>query len=87
MQVEFKENAEIKQYTTFKIGGKVKGLYLPATQQEFVTLLNELENYIVLGNCSNVLFSSNGYSGNIILTTGMKNYEIRGNHIIASAGV
>ena len=87
MQVEFKENAEIKQYTTFKIGGNVKGLYLPANQQEFVSLLNELDNYIVLGNCSNVLFSSNGYSGNVILTSAMKNFEIRGTHIIASAGV
>ena len=49
--------------------------------------MNELDNFIVLGNCSNVLISSNGYSGNIILTTEMKFFDIRGTHVIAEAGV
>ena len=71
MQVEVRENFEIKNLTTFKIGGKIANLYLPATQAEFVQLLTELDDYIVLGNCSNVLVSSNGYSGNIIVTTHM----------------
>lgn len=87
MQVEVRENYEIKNHTTFKIGGRVNKVYFPKNQQEFISLLNELKDFIVLGNCSNVLFSSNGYSGNVILTTEMKFYDIRGTHVIAECGV
>ena len=87
MQIECRENCDIKQMTTFKIGGKVSKIYLPQNQQEFVYLLNTLDDFIVLGSCSNVLISSEGYKGNIILTTKMKNIYIRGNHVIAECGV
>jgi len=87
LQIECRENCDIKQMTTFKIGGKVNKIYLPQNQQEFVYLLNTLKDYLVLGNCSNVLISSNGYNGNIILTTKMKNFSVRGSHIIAECGV
>ncbi len=87
MQVEFKENYDIKKHTTFKIGGKVNRVYFPKTQQELVFLLKDLKDYIILGNCSNVLISSNGYKGNIILTTEMRHYEINGTRVIADCGV
>lgn len=87
MQIECREDFEIKNLTTFKIGGRVKRLYLPKTQQEFVKLLTDLDDYIVLGNCSNVLISSNGYNGNIILTTQMKEFFINGTFVAASCGV
>ncbi len=87
MQVEFKENYEIKNHTSFKIGGKVKKAWFPKTQQELVFLLKELKDYILLGNCSNILFSSNGYDGNVILTTQMKTFFINGTTVIADCGV
>lgn len=87
MQVECKENCEIKNYTTFKVGGVVSKIYLPKNQQELVFLLRELDEYILLGNCSNILFSSNGYKGNVILTTQMKFFDIRGTHVVAECGV
>lgn len=87
MQIEFKENYEIKNLTTFKIGGVVKKVWFPKTQQELVFLLRELKNYILLGNCSNILFSSNGYNGDVILTSQMRYYEINGTRIIADCGV
>lgn len=87
MQIEYKEDFEIKNLTTFKIGGKINKLYFPKTQSEFVQLLTELDDYIVLGNCSNVLISSNGYNGNIILTTKMQEVFINGNFVAASCGV
>ena len=87
MEIELRENFEIKNLTTFKIGGKISKLYLPKTQSEFVQLLTELDDYLVLGNCSNVLVSSNGYRGNIILTTQMKNYFINGTFVAAACGV
>ena len=50
MQIEFKENYEIKNHTSFKIGGNVSRVWFPKNQQELVFLLKELENYILLGN-------------------------------------
>ena len=87
MQVEFKENYEIKKHTSYKIGGEVSKVWFPKTQEELVYLLNTLDNYILLGNCSNILFSSNGYNGNVILTTQMKHFEINGTRVIADCGV
>lgn len=85
--MQIKEDFEIKNLTTYKIGGKVKKVYFPETQEELSELLCELDEYIILGGCSNVLFSSNGYSGNLIYTTEMKNFEIRGNNVFAACGV
>ncbi|MBE7712083.1 MAG: UDP-N-acetylmuramate dehydrogenase [Cyanobacteria bacterium SIG31] len=87
MQVEFRENYEIKKHTTYKIGGMVSKVWFPKTQQELVFLLKDLKDYVLLGNCSNILFSSNGYKGNVILTTEMRHYEINGSRIIADCGV
>ena len=82
-----KENYEIKNLTTYKIGGKVDKVYFPETQSEFSELLRMPDDYIILGNSSNVLFSSNGYKGNIIVTTEFKQIEFRGTKIFASCGV
>lgn len=85
--MQVKEDFEIKNLTTYKIGGKVKKVYFPETLEECTALLRDLKDYIVLGSCSDVLFSSNGYSGNIIITTEMKKFEIRGTKLIAECGV
>lgn len=87
MQIEFKENYCIKKHTTFKIGGEVSKIWFPKNQQELVYLLKELKNYILLGNCSNILFSSKGYKGNVIMTNEMRHYEINGNRVFADCGV
>ena len=87
MQIEVRENYEIKNLTTFKVGGKVERLYMPKNQQELIYLLKNLDDYVLLGNCSNILFSSEGYKGNVILTTGLNYYDIRGNLVIAECGV
>ena len=82
-----KENFNIKNLTTYKIGGTVKAVYFPETQSEFTELLREHRNILVLGNCSNVLISSNGYNNEIIVTTELKQFEIRGTKVYVSAGV
>ena len=87
MQIECKENFDISRLTTFKVGGEIRKVYFPKNQQELIYLLNTLEEYIVLGNCSNVLVSSEGYNGNIILTSGMSDFSIRGTHVFAECGV
>jgi len=82
-----KEDFEIKNLTTYKIGGRVSKIYLPETQGEFTELLREHSECLVLGSCSNVLFSSNGYKGEIIITSELKQFEIRGTRVFTSAGV
>ena len=85
--MQIKENFEVKNLTTYKIGGKVRKAFFPESQSELAQILRELDDYLLLGNCSNVIFSSNGYDGNIIFTTNLKNFDIRGTKIYTDCGV
>lgn len=87
MVCEVKENYELKKHTTFKIGGCAKRAFFPTTTQEFTELLDTLENPIILGNCSNVLISSDGIEEDVILTTEMNSYEFSNNSLTALCGV
>lgn len=87
MEIELKENFDITNMTSFKVGGVVKQVYFPANQKEFVHLLQTTKNPIVLGSCSNIIFSSQGYDGVIISTAKMGNCTIRGTKIIVECGV
>lgn len=86
-EIEVKENFDITNMTTFKVGGIVKKIYFPANQQEFVFLLSKIKNPVILGGCSNIIFSSQGYDGEIISTIKMDTIQVRGTHIIAECGV
>lgn len=81
------QNFELKNYTTFKIGGQAKNLYFPENIDEFAQLLVDKENAIVLGGMSNVLVSSLGVEQDIISTKKLINYEINNTKIYAQAGV
>lgn len=87
MEIEVKENYEIKNLTTFKVGGNVKQIYFPANQQEFVYLLKTIKNPLILGGGSNVIFSSQGYDGVVISTIKMSQIFVRGTKIIVECGV
>ncbi len=86
-EIEARENFDISGMTTFKVGGLVKKVYFPANQQEFVVLLKNIKNPLILGACSNIIFSSQGYDGEVISTVKMDSIEVRGTHIIAACGV
>lgn len=87
MYIEVKEDFSIKNLTTFKIGGRVKKLYYPNNQQEFVYLLKTLNSPIILGNWSNVLISSTGIIGNVICTSKLNRIEVDETKITAECGV
>ena len=87
MEIEVKENYEIKNLTTFKVGGNVKQIYFPANQQEFVYLLKPIKNPLILGGGSNVIFSSQGYDGVVISTIKMSQIFVRGTKILVECGV
>ena len=81
------KNYELKRHTTFKIGGCAKKVWFPKTEDEFAYLLTTLESPVILGGCSNVLISSQGVDGDVIITTDLRSYEINGTVITAECGV
>ena len=83
---EIVENYELKNHSTFKIGGNAKRVFFPATTNEFVELLKELQNPIILGGCSNVLISSTGVNEDVIITTKLNTYKIENNRIYTTCG-
>ena len=85
--MQFFENYELKKHTTFKIGGKARKVWFPENVGEFCELLKTLKNPIILGNCSNVLISSQGVDSDVIITTSMKNFSVEKNIITAECGV
>ena len=84
--VEIFENYEIKNESTFRIGGKVKKVAFPSSVDELVELLQTDEYDTVLGNCSNVLFSSDFIDKNIIITKNVSSYYFDGNRLCVSCG-
>lgn len=87
MDYEVIENYELKTHTTFKIGGCAKRAFFPQTVEAFAQLLKELDNPVVLGGGSNVLISSEGIDGDVILTSKLNNFSIENNKIYAQCGV
>ena len=74
------ENANLKEYNTFKIGGTVKYLVEPDNSvdlRELIEYLNRKEiKYMIIGNGSNIIFSDNEYDGVLIKLSEMNTIEI-----------
>lgn len=87
MEINSENNFDIKNLTSFKIGGKIKKVYFPTNVEEFEQILDTNPNIRVFGNLSNTLISSDGYDGEIILTTRMTSVTIEGTRVRADAGV
>ena len=87
MTCEVIENYELKRHTSFKIGGCAKRAFFPVSTEEFEELLQNLENPLILGNCSNVLISSLGIENDVIITSKMDKFEVINNTITAQCGV
>jgi len=77
-------NEKMCNHSTFKIGGIAENVYFPESLEEFKSLFNE--EFIVIGNGSNILFSDDVIKTPIIITTKMNNFTIDGERIIAECG-
>jgi len=84
--VECKENFDVTNFTSFKIGGNIEKVYFPKSVDEFIEIVSTVENVKVYGNFSNTLVSSDGYDGAIIVTSKMDNFWIEDNRFYADAG-
>lgn len=80
-------NFDIKNLTSFKIGGQIARMYFPTSVEEFVEIKSKEPDALVAGNLSNILVSSDGYNGAVICTKKIDNISFSGNRVIAGAGV
>jgi len=87
VNIEVLHDVDLKEFSYFKIGGKVKNLFYPKNTEEFIYLLTTLEQPLIFGGFSNVLFSSKGVNQDLICTTKFDKFEINNTHVKSSAGV
>ena len=85
-----KENVSLKDYTTFKIGGKAKYFFVAKTKNEIIKAIKASKQlnlpFFILGGGSNVLFSDKEFEGLVIKIKNEK-LEIKNCIIDAEAGV
>lgn len=84
--MKIEKDYELKRHTTFQIGGKADIVYFPETEEEFEKVLTENPNALVLGNGSDVLISSEGIKGCVIITTSLTEFKIEGENVHSSCG-
>ncbi len=84
------ENRSLAPYCSMKTGGNAKYVVLPQSSQELIAAIRHYkdsgEKYIVVGNCSNLIFSDDGFDGAVILLTSMKGVSIDNGVITANCG-
>ncbi len=87
MSVEIRENFDITNLTSFKIGGEIKKVYFPKSIEEFVEIIELEFEAEVFGNFSNTLISSYGFDGAVIVTTEMTDVTVNENKVFAQCGI
>ncbi|MBQ3475304.1 MAG: UDP-N-acetylmuramate dehydrogenase [Bacilli bacterium] len=87
---DIKENEEMSKHTTYKVGGECSLFVTPSSIDNLICLLKKLKElnikYKILGNGSNVIFSSNKYDGVIINLCKINKVEIYGEKVYVEAG-
>ena len=88
---EVLQNADMRQYTTLKLGGTADWLAFPRSAAEIAELFAEAGAaglpVTVIGHGSNVLVQDGGIRGLVIrIDKNMKNIRREGNHLTAAAG-
>ena len=84
------ENPLMKDYTTYKVGGRAICIVLPEDEECLICLLEYLKEknirYKILGSGSNVIFNNSGFNGVIIKLDNFNSLNILKNKIIVGAG-
>ena len=88
--LSYKISKPLSECSSFRIGGPVDYAIYPTSVNGLtgaISAAKEMDvEYRVMGCCSNILFSDEGFRGAIIFTTSMNKVEIRENEVIAEAG-
>ena len=87
--ISFTENKKASEFTSFRIGGECFVVY-PKSEDELITAvmlcIESGVRYTVLGCCSNVLISDNGYNGVLILTQFINSVTVENETVKAQCG-
>ena len=88
---EVLENVSLKDYNTYKIGGKTRYLVKPYNIDSLKELLNYIKNnnlkYMIIGNGSNIILPDSDYDGVVILLSKLNEIKIDENTVNAFCGV
>ena len=88
---EVLENVSLKDYNTYKIGGKTRYLVKPYNIDSLKELLIYIKNntlkYIIIGNGTNIILPDSDYDGVIILLSKLNEIKINENTVNAFCGV
>ncbi len=90
-KIYYLQDEELKEYTTFKVGGKADVITFPNSIEEIQLIIKKIREfnirYLILGNGSNVLFTDEGFRGVIIrIYDKFADFKIEGNRLIAKSG-
>lgn len=86
-EIEHKVNYDLKNMNMLRISSIADDVYFPKNQDEALLLLSNLENPLVVGAGSNILFSSSGIKRPVIITRRMDKVTVEPPYIEAEAGV
>lgn len=86
-EIEHKTNFDLILYNTLRISSIAEDVYFPKTKEEFTLLLANLDNPLVVGRGSNVLFSSTGTKRPVIVTKCLNKIDITPPFFVAGTGV
>jgi len=88
---EVLENVDLKNYNTYRIGGKARFIIKPYNIKCLIKLLKYLKEKnikcFVLGKGSNVIIPDKDYNGTVILLDNLKEIKINGNIVEVESGV
>jgi len=86
-----RKNVSLKEYNTWKVGGKAEYFFEPKNLDDLITFLKNInkKNVTFLGNGSNVLIRDGGINGFVIcLKSSLNNYKLKqNNEFIFEAGL
>ena len=90
MNFTYTENTPLAPYCSMKAGGYAKYLVLPKSESELLEAVSffkeKNEKYIVVGNCSNLLFPDGLYDGAVIICTAVRGISEKDGYIEAYCG-
>lgn len=84
-------NEEMKNHTTFKIGGPVDAMIIPTNEEEIIDAIKFLRenniDFMIMGNGSNILVKDGGIRGVVVkIGEGFNDIRVDGNKVYAEAG-
>ena len=86
-EIEHRINYNLKAYNTLRVSSIADDVYFPKTIDEIKLLLANLDNPVIVGNGSNILFSSSGVKKPVIITKHLDKVDVKPPYISALAGV